>query len=146
MKMNIDIENYLSPEEIKSIVADEFRGIVRQQFNTDSDTKRILANIGYEVFYNILDKEVPNFQDKIIKKTKECVEDNDYSYAIFRKSNGWGDKDSLGYTYTKKAIEENKDIIADKCKEVMKGLDKDYLAYDISEQIRKWLFNKVDEG
>ena len=47
MKMNIDIENYLSPEEIKSIVTVEFRGIVRQQFNTDSDTKRILANIGY---------------------------------------------------------------------------------------------------
>lgn len=143
-KITVDVSEYLSQEEMKEICKDVFTNAVARYINTENDLKRIIGNIGYETACNILDKQVPNFSDQIIEQTKKACLDIS-TYTVFRKSNGWGDKDSIGLTLLEQATKDNKDIIIKKVQEVFNTIDNDSLRYEISDIIQKYIVDKVFE-
>ena len=141
-KITVDVSEYLSQEEMKEICKDVFTNAVAKYINTENDLKRIIGNIGYETACNILDKQVPNFSDQIIEQTKKACADIG-TYTVFRKSNGWGDKDSIGLTILEQATKDNKDIIIKKVQEIFNAIDDDSLRYEISDIIQKYIVDKV---
>lgn len=136
--MNINIEDYLSDEEIKEIVKEEFRYKVKESIQRNGVTTWI-ANIGYQNVFEIINKEIPEYESLVKEKTKEVIEGLS-SYSVFRKKDLVDREDSLGQRYLEKAVEDNKEIINNKVIEIFNQLGKQ----DISYEILNILEEKID--
>lgn len=121
MKTEINVEDYLSQDEIKQIVIDQVKSEVRELFKTEENAKRILSNLSYELVFNEIDKVIPNSRQLIIEKTTSIL-NNIQSYSVFRNRD-YG-KASLAYELMEQAVRENKDLLNHKVKETI--TDKDY--------------------
>ena len=71
--MNIEIENYLSDDEIRQIVEEEFRDRIKSLFRTEKEITRIVTNLGYYNTFKIIENEVPNFKELIKEQTKKTM-------------------------------------------------------------------------
>ena len=54
MKIEIDIDEYFTPEMIKEIAEDELRRAFRRQFQKESDVERVLANLSSEFIFTLI--------------------------------------------------------------------------------------------
>ena len=54
--IEINLNEFVSSDDIREICLDEVRMAIRKQFKTDADTKRIISNIGYEIIKNEVEK------------------------------------------------------------------------------------------
>lgn len=142
--MEVNISDYLSQEEMKKICIDIFRERVRQYINTESDLTRIISNIGYHTAYEIIDSQVPNFEQLIIDKTKETIE-NLSTYSVFRSSNGWGDKDSIGKVILEETVKNNKNIIEQRVQEILKNISEIDIRSQIVDIVNDHIMGKIFE-
>lgn len=133
--MNINIEDYLSDEEIKQIVTEEFREKVRESIRKNGVTT-FIANIGYQNVFEIINNEIPEYENLVKDKTKEVIEGLS-SYSVFRKKDLVDNEDSLGQKYLEKAVEDNKNIINDKVVEIFNRLGETDISYEISNIIEE---------
>jgi len=67
--MEIEIEDYLSKDEIKSIVEQELRSSIRSKLSHEEDVQRIFSNLCYRTIFKYIDEIVPNSKGIIQKKT-----------------------------------------------------------------------------
>lgn len=136
--MNINIEDYLSDDEIKSIIEEEFRNKIKSMFSTEKEVTRIITNLGYYNTFKIIEEEVPNFKNSIKEQTKKQCEDISF-YCVFREKDSFNDE-SLGQKYLEEAVENNKEIINKKVVEIMNNLNQE----DIASEICSILEDKID--
>ena len=138
--MEIKIEDYLDKSEIKEIVEEELRYKIKEMFKTERETCRILTNLGYYNTFKIIEEEIPDFKQIIKEKTKEqCLNLN--RYHIFRSKDSLEREDSLAQKYLLEAVEENKNIIKDRVKEILKEMDKQEIADEICSIIEDSVYN-----
>lgn len=137
--MNINIEDYLSDYEIKEIVKEELREKIKSNIERNG-VSRFISNIGYHNVLEIINKEIPEYENLVKEKTKEVIEGLT-SFSVFRKADLVEREDSLGQKYLEKAIEDNKDIINNKVIEIFNQLGKQDIAYEISSIIEEKLEN-----
>lgn len=137
--MNINIEDYLSDYEIKEIVKEELREKIKSNIERNG-VIRFISNIGYHNVFEIINKEIPEYENLVKEKTKEVIEGLT-SFSVFRKADLLEREDSLGQKYLEKAIEDNKDIINNKVIEIFNQLGKQDIAYEISSIIEEKLEN-----
>lgn len=138
--MEINIEDYLNESEIKKIVEEELRYKIKDIFRTERDTTRILSNLGYYNTFKIVEEEVPNFKEIIKENTKkQCL--NISTYDVFRSKDYFNEKDSLAQKYLLEAVEENKNIIKDRVKEILREMDKQQIANEICSIIEESVYN-----
>lgn len=135
--MNINIEDYLSNDEMKSIVEEEFRNKIKSMFSTEKEISRIITNLGYYNTFKIIEEEVPNFKNSIKEQTKKQCEKIS-SYCVFREKDSYSNE-SLGQKYLEEAVENNKEIINKKVVEIMNNLSKE----DIAEEICSIVEDKI---
>lgn len=136
--MNINIEDYLSDNEIKLIIEEEFRNKIKSMFSTEKEISRIITNLGYYNTFKIIEEEVPNFKCIIKEQTKKQCQ-NISSYCVFRERDSFS-SESLGQKYLEEAIEDNKKIINKKVVEIMNDLSKE----DIASELCSILEDKID--
>lgn len=123
--MNINIEDYLSDDEIKQIVKEEFRNKVQENLRRNGVTTWI-ANLGYQNVLEIINTEIPEYESLVKEKTKEAIEGLT-SYSVFRKKGLIDDEDSLGQKYLEfvEEIKEKKLFTEDE-EEFLKSMIKWY--------------------
>lgn len=141
MRIDINIKDYISDEEIKAIIEDEITRETRKMLCNEKEITRILTNISYYELWNKIEQEVPNCQEIIKNKTKEKIEDLS-KFDIFRKAEDYfNEKDSYAQTILNKTIENNKNIIDNKVKTIMEELSLSDLKYDIQGIIENYIDN-----
>lgn len=144
--MNINIEDYLSDNEIKTIIEEGFRDKIKSMFRTEEEVSRIITNLGYYNTFKIIEEEVPNFKNSIKEQTRKQCE-NISEFHVFREKDSFSSQ-SLGQKYLEEAVENNKKIINEKVIEIMNNLSKEDIASEIcailEEKIDN-LFTKVEE-
>lgn len=88
--MEIKIEDYLSPEEIKDICKDALYEKVRNDMQ-GLNVNDIIANISYAEVEAMVDAYVgnDNFCKTEIPKKVRAVIENLGTYSVFRKAYGW---------------------------------------------------------
>lgn len=138
--MNIEIENYLSDDEIRQIVEEEFRNRIKSLFRTEKEITRIVTNLGYYNTFKIIENEVPNFKELIKEQTKKQCE-NISSYSVFRKKDAFESENSLAQDYLEEAVEENKEIISKRVVEIMNSIDNQDLADEICSLLEEKIMN-----
>ena len=136
--MNINFKDYLSEEEIKEIIIDELRKEARNHFCNEKEFTRILTNISYYELWKKIEEEVPNSQYIIKEKVKEKLNEIS-SYDILRKKGEFNDSNSLAYDILEKYVDENKNIIEDKVKDIFSELSKTDLKYEIQGILENYI-------
>lgn len=138
--MNIEIENYLSDDEIRQIVEEEFRNRIKSLFRTEKEITRIVTNLGYYNTFKIIENEVPNFKELIKEQTKKQCK-NISSYSVFRKKDAFESENSLAQDYLEEAVKENKEIINKRVVEIMNSIDNQDLADEICSLLEEKIMN-----
>ena len=136
--MNINFKDYLSEEEIKEIIIDELRKEARNHFCNEKEFARILTNISYYELWKKIEEEVPNSQDIIKEKVKEEL-NKITSYDVFRRKGEFNNCNSLAYDILEKYVDENKNIIEDKVKDIFSELSKTDLKYEIQDILENYI-------
>ena len=142
-KIEIITFDFISSDDIREICLDEVRKAIRIQFKSDSDTKRIIGNIGYEIIKTEIEKIIPNFSQLIANQAVEICKSGITPYLVFSKANGWGDEDSLGLTILNEEVKNNQDIIKNKIIDVFNKISENDIGYVVSELIKDVLISKV---
>lgn len=141
MKMEINIKDYMSDEEIKAIIEDEIVRETRRTLCNEKEITRILTNISYYELWKKIEEEVPNCQEIIKDKTKEQMLDIS-KFDIFQKRDDFLEyKDSLAQQFLNESVKENKNIIDDKVKTIINELSLTDIKYDIQSIIEQYVEN-----
>ena len=122
MKVEIDIDDYLSYEEKKELCVEYVRNTLRGKSGHE---ERVLSNMAYSCAFAILDSVLtPEMMDTIRNKVEEVISDPS-KFEIFRRKDAWGAEDSPAYIEVVKAINEHKHLINPIVKKMI--LERDYL-------------------
>lgn len=141
MKMEINIKDYMSDEEIKAIIEDEIAKETRRTLCNEKEITRILTNISYYELWKKIEEEVPNCQEIIKEKTKEKLQEIS-TFDIFRERDDFLEyKDSLAQQFLNESVKENKNIIDDKVKTIMNELSLTDIKHDINSIIEQYIDN-----
>ena len=136
--MNINFKDYLSEKEIKEIIIDELRKEARKHFCNEKEFTRILTNISYYELWKKIEEEVPNSQDIIKEKVKKELNEIS-SYDVFRRKGEFNNCNSLAYDILEKYVDENKNIIEDKVKDIFSELSETDLKYEIQGILENYI-------
>lgn len=136
--MNIDIKEYLSQEEIKCIVIQEFRSHIQQHFKKESDMQRILTNTAYLTIYKELNEITDNQAERIIKdKLNELLQKPLYFGEVFKCKDVWDKDESKAFKILMNTVEENKQLLSEKVKDCIHNLPKTDIQPTIKEAVLK---------
>lgn len=106
MKVEIELNDYFSQEELKSIAEEELRYAFRGQFQKEADVERVITNLSLEyVFALVAEQWDGDFAELLRKKVKESIDTDTIKYEVFRRSDAWNRTQSPAV-----------DILDDECK------------------------------
>ena len=138
MEMNIKISDYLSEDEIKEIVKEEFRSRLRNHFDSEYNIGRIITNCAYRNLGEELEKLVPNYKKSLGDNIKNIFESKDsIRYELF-SNDMFSNRKSSGEVLIEEYLKNNKKLLEDKIKETILGCD-------LSDKIYEKATNLIDE-
>lgn len=140
MELLINIEDYITPEEIKSVAMEAVRGSIMKTYSRDEyNITRLISDLSYEfIFKAVSDAIGEDAQTKISNKVKELLEDGDIiRYELWRKKGEWEKTESPAIPILHKAIKDNEGLIRAK---VMQSID-DYEFNDVQDA----MYNALNE-
>ena len=141
----MNIKDYVNEEEIKDIINDEIRRIVRYHLNNEAELSRIITNISYKELWKQIELEIPNCEKILKEKTIERIR-NISDYDIFRRKDNFGAEDSLATKLIDECVKENKNIINDKVKNIFNELSNSDLKYDIQGILEEYIEKLFEKG
>lgn len=128
MEIKIDINDYLSKEEIKEIAEQELRSAFREQFRKEADVERVLTNLSLEYVHALVAEQWNgDFEELLRKKVREAIE-NGVSYHVFRR------KDVLDRTESPAVA-----ILDEECKN-----SRQLIKECVEKHIREYPFHELD--
>ncbi len=124
MTTEINIQDYLSTEEIKGIVEDEVRKHVRNcigEVSVSSDRATVLIRtLAKQLAKDGVQEIIPNFKELINEHIVSAISDIKLS-EMFMESMGWR---STGNKILNEVLSANKPLIDAKVKEIFSSVDK----------------------
>lgn len=146
MELMINIEDYITPEEIKSIAMGAVRdSIIKTFYRDENNINRLISNLSYEfIFKAVSDAIGEDAQTKISNTVKKLLEDESkIRYELWRKKDAWEKDESPAIPMLYKAIKDNEGLIRAK---VMQSIDEykfDDVQTAIYEALDQIVYDKV---
>lgn len=137
--MEINIEDYINESEMKRIVENEFRDRIRRYFLENKLSDLIYSLCNKEIC-KVIEEEIPNFKKEIKTAIPSKIKDIN-KFDIFKSKDDFiNSKDSIGQQILEETIEENKDMLEQKVKNIFSELSKG----DIADEIAGIVIDKID--
>lgn len=131
MKVEIDIDEYFTPEMIKEIAEDELRKAFRRQFQKESDVERVISNLSSEfVFTLVAEQWDGDFAELLRKKIRDAIEDDTLKYIVFRRKDAWDRTESPAVA-----------ILDEECKNA-----RPLIKECVEKHIREYPFHELDRN
>lgn len=113
--MEINIKDYLSEEEIKEILEEEFKNQIRKKLSSDKETERILGNLAYHLVQQEIEKITPKHATYLEDKVKQILkEKSSLSYLIFKTHYLDNSPESFATKLIEQTVKENSELIKQK--------------------------------
>lgn len=135
-KIEINIQDYLTIDEIKDIIRDEFAAAVAKTLNKEADVTRIISNIAHEIVFNEVKKYIPNYKELLTENVKQIMEKKEYKWEIFRCKDVWDREEGPGLTIIKETLNSNKEAIKKRIEDNN---------FDIKTLISEYLDKRMEE-
>lgn len=147
-KLEIKIEDYLTIDEMKDIIRDEFAASVAKTLSKETDLTRIIGNIAHEIVFNEVGKYIPEFKELLVENVKELIEKKNFQWYMFRGKDVWDNEEGPGLTIIKETLNSNKDDIKKRIEDAINNFDikaliSDYLGKKVEEVADE--FNKISD-
>ena len=146
VEININIEDYLSQEEMKEIVKEQFSQAVKEQFRKPSDIERVMTNLSYEYLFKAVSEAIGKDSVEFIKdKVVNLLQDDSHiSYLMWRRKDAWENDESPAITAMNNAIKDNEDLIKSRVYSLISNYDfnkvKDEIYTVLCESLQRQLF------
>ena len=118
MKIEIELNNYITEEDKKEIVLDVFRDRINKAFggdeysNSGKEADRLMKNAISYWLTNEIEKVMTNEMKETIKnKAVEAIESKNYSFEIFQKPDTWDRSEFSAYKIIQDVIKNKREII-----------------------------------
>lgn len=148
--MEIKIEDYLSPEEIKDICKYALYEKVRNDMQ-GLNVNDIIANISHAEVEAMVDAYVgnDNFCKTEIPKKVRAVIENLGPYSVFRKAYGWEQKNSVAYDIMEEECRAARPLIKKSVERIVDQydfpqLERDEIMYTIADVLTNRLLPEKD--
>lgn len=151
MQLEIQIEDYIPDDEMKSIIKENVAYAISKKFNSEEEIERLITNTCYEfVFKAVGDAIGENAEEKIKNTVTKLLEDDSHiNYLLWRKKDAWESQESPAITIMNSAIESNKELIEQRVADAIKDFDfseaKDEIFSVTCDAIEKKLFGTMGE-
>lgn len=126
MKIEININDYISEEEKKQIAINAFKESIRESLENTTTIEKIISNAAHYAVFQAIDEAVgaENNKEIIVEKTKKLINENDLSRYTFRY-NTFHNKEatSVASILLEKTIKDNEELFKEKILETIKNLD-----------------------
>lgn len=130
MRIVIDINDYLSKEEIKEIAEQELRAAFREQLHKEADVERVLTNLSLEYVHALVAEQWDgDFDELLCQKVREAIE-NGVSWQVFRRKDAWGRTESPAVA-----------ILDEECKN-----SRPLIKECVEKHIREYSFHELDRN
>lgn len=137
-KMEINIQDYLTIDEIKDIIRDEFAASVARTLSKEMDLTRIIGNIAHEIVFNEVGKYIPNYKELLVENVRELIEKKDFQWYMFRCRNVWDTEEGPGLTIIKETLNSNKEAMKKRIEDAINN-------FDIKTLVSEYLDKRMDE-
>lgn len=140
MELTINIEDYIAPDEIKSLAMEAVRSSIMKTYSQDEyNISRLISNLSYEfIFKAVSDAIGEDAQKKIESKVKELLEEgSSIRYELWRRKDVWEKTESPAIAILHKAIKDNEGLIRSK---VMQRID----SYEFND-VQDAMYNALNE-
>ena len=123
MKIEININDYISEDEKKEIAINAFKESIYQQLANGNTIEAILSNAAYLAVFKAINEVAEKSEEIIIEKTKKIINENNFSHYAFRY--GWQDKQPISFASNllEKTIKDNEELFKEKILETIKNLN-----------------------
>lgn len=148
MNIEINIEDYLSRDEIKYECKEAIKQVVYNTYCKESEFERLIANLSYEfIFKEISELTGKDVTSAIKQKIAKLLEKDDtIRYELFRGADSWGRKESPAIGILNQAIKESEPLIKQKVKEVFENYNfgnKSEIKALIEDTVYNYINNKL---
>lgn len=127
MKFEVDINDYLSKDEIRDIAISELRQSFRSQLRNESDIERIIVNLSYEYVQALINEQWDGELSEILKDRIRSAIESSTSFYVFRGGSDY-EKESPAMTILKEECKNSRPLIR-KC---------------IEKHIKEYSFSELD--
>lgn len=148
-EITINIEDYITPSELKSITMDEIRHIIHRQYNNNErEIGRLITNVGYDfIFKAVSDAINEDAKEKITNTVKKLLEDDSHiRYVLWRRKDIWDKNESPAISILDEAIKDNRELINEMVKEAIKNYEFGDVKTYICEALDSMIYDKLFGG
>lgn len=111
--MDINIEKYVTEEEIHEAIVDEVKCCVREKLTQPGELDKLIVNAAYSVGREELNKIIPGYKEKLEDRIKLCLTDSRaIDFEIFYRG-PYNNDLSVAKDILDKAVKENESLIKD---------------------------------
>lgn len=116
MNIDINIENYLSKEEIKNECKMAIRHTIYDKYKKEAELDRLISNLSHEFLFKQISECINKDVEALIRnKVIELLNDgSSIKYELFRKADVWDRETSVGYKILQQAIKDSENLIREK--------------------------------
>ena len=130
--MEINIQDYVTEEEMRRIAQEEFRNMCAR--STKENFERILSNAAYEMVRKEVDEVFDAGMAKTVKtKAIKIIQDFN-AYSVFRAPDAWDGQASKGWTHMQDAIDGAKPLIDEKIASYVRDMPEETLRELVAER------------
>ena len=137
-KLEIKIEDYLTIDEMKDIIRDEFAASVAKTLSKETDLTRIIGNIAHEIVFDEVKKYIPEFKELLVENVRGLIEEKNFQWYMFRGKDAWDKEEGPGLTIIKETLNANKEAMKKRIEDTINN-------FDIKALISDYLDKKVEE-
>lgn len=125
MNIDINIEDYLSKEEIKDECKMAIRHSIYDKYKKEAELDRLISNLSYEFIFTEIAQCINEDVETLIRnKVIELLKDgSSIRYELFRKADAWDRETSVGYKILEQAIKDSENLIREKVTTVINNYD-----------------------
>lgn len=125
MNIDINIEDYLSKEEIKDECKRAIRHNIYDKYKKEAELDRLISNLSYEFIFTEIAQCINEDVETLIRnKVIELLKDgSSIRYELFRKADAWDRETSVGYKILEQAIKDSENLIREKVTTVINNYD-----------------------
>lgn len=146
MNININIEDYLSKEEIKDECKMAIRHSIYDKYKKEAELDRLISNLSYEFIFTEISQCINEDVKTLIRnKVIELLNDgSSIRYELFRKADAWDRETSVGYKILEQAIKDSESLIREKVTTTINNYDFGN-SWEIRDKIMDCVTSIIDE-
>lgn len=149
MKIEIDVHDYISEEEIKNEALYALRALFLSQLRKESDIERVLSNLTHEYVFKFVCEKLnitrEYVESAIADGIKKAIEGDMIKYKVFQRKDAWDRSESPAVKILDDALANSKELIEAEVERRIKEYDFRELREEIEDTIYEVICRKLKE-